>query len=188
MPSLGCPVDPKAGQDARDCSAQAQGLQPPSHRRVQMMGPALDAAVSQDITPDWDLSKRLKAAKPITWRGRGDLLQCNWAPPLHGTWVVVDLWSGIGGLLLALLSMGCHCYAISAENDPFAREAAKRAMPNLIHVDDVAQVRASDFQELLVKRKPRGILVGGGSPCQGNSSLNQDRLGLSDPGPINLYT
>ena len=181
MPSLGCPVDPKAGQDARDCSAQAQGLQPPSHRRVQMMGPALDAAVSQDITPDWDLSKRLKAAKPITWRGRGDLLQCNWAPPLHGTWVVVDLWSGIGGLLLALLSMGCHCYAISAENDPFAREAAKRAMPNLIHVDDVAQVRASDFQELLVKRKPRGILVGGGSPCQGNSSLNQDRLGLSDP-------
>ena len=41
-------------------------------------------------------------------------------------------------------------------------------------------VRASDFVPLLRRRRPRAILIGGGSPCQGNSLLNLNRLGLDD--------
>jgi len=109
------------------------------------------------------MAQRLTAAKPITWRGKGDLLQCAWSLPVHGTWLVIDLWSGISGLLIALLSMGVHFYAVAAECDSNAREAAAACMPNLLHVDDVAKVRAVDFKGLIQKRKPRGILVGGGA-------------------------
>ncbi len=33
----------------------------------------------------------------------------------------------------------------------------------------------------LRRRRPRDILLGGGSPCQGNSALNKNRRGLQDP-------
>ena len=45
----------------------------------------------------------------------------------------------------------------------------------------VRAVRAQDFVPLLQRRTIRAILVGGGSPCQGNSSLNKRRQGLADP-------
>lgn len=127
------------------------------------------------------LEKQLYAAKPVTWRGRGDLLQCPWTVPLHGTWLVIDLWSGIGGLPMSLLSIGVNFYCVSAESDPLARETCQQVMPNIVHVEDVKHVQAKDFRMLLVRRRPRGVLVGGGSPCQGNSLLNTHRLGLEDP-------
>ena len=120
------------------------------------------------------------AAKPVSWRGKGDLLQCAWALPPKGCWLVIDLWSGIGGLPLTLLSMGMHFYCLAAESDPAARQAVAASMPNIIHLEDTAQVRAQDFKEFLVRRRPRGIVLGGGSPCQGNSSLNKLRKGLDD--------
>lgn len=121
------------------------------------------------------------ACKPVTWRGRGDLLQLSWAKPLSGCWLVIDLWSGIGGLPIALLSMGVHFYCLAAESDPDARQACQQCLPHVVHVSDVADVRASDFVEFLKRRRPRGVLVGGGSPCQGNSILNKDRKGICDP-------
>lgn len=130
---------------------------------------------------DSALAKQLYAAKPVTWRGKGDLLQCPWTVPLHGTWLIIDLWSGIGGLPLSLLSIGVNFYCVSAETDPSARAACHQVMPNIVHVEDVQQVHATDFVLLLRRRKPRGVLIGGGSPCQGNSLLNKNRLGLDDP-------
>eukprot|EP00435_Cladocopium_sp_Y103_P025373 s2946_g6.t1 len=128
-----------------------------------------------------ELSKRIYAAKPTTWRGQGDLLQCPWVLVPKGTLLVIDLWSGIGGLPIALLCMGATIYTVSAESDPVARRAAAQTMPNMIHLTDVAQVRARDFQEFIARRQPRAVLIGGGSPCQGNSSLNTQRKGLDDP-------
>ena len=46
----------------------------------------------QELPPS-ELAARLVAAKPITWRGRGDLVQVTWAPVLRGSWLVLDLWS-----------------------------------------------------------------------------------------------
>jgi len=57
---------------------------------------------------------------------------------------------------------------------------AAQAMPNLVHMDRVEDVRVDHFRGLLQRRHPRGILIGGGSPCQGNSSLNTKRKGLDD--------
>ena len=128
-----------------------------------------------------DVAARLTAAKPVSWRGRSDLPQYPWAKPFRGTWLVIDLWAGVGGLCVALLAMGVHFYALSAESDPEAVQCAAQAMPNIVHVDTVEQVQADMFRGLLQRRQPRGILVGGGSPCQGNSSLNRHRRGLDDP-------
>ena len=48
------------------------------------------------------VADQLRAAKPLVWRGPGDLMQFNWAKPLRGSWLVIDLWAGCSGLCLAL--------------------------------------------------------------------------------------
>lgn len=127
-----------------------------------------------------DMASRLAAARPVTWRGKGDLLQLPWAVPPKGCFLLVELWSGMSGLAIAMLAVGMHFYGAAAECDPVARRCAQAVMPHLVHYEKVEAVRASDFVPLLRRRRPRAILIGGGSPCQGNSLLNLNRLGLDD--------
>ena len=126
------------------------------------------------------LAAKMYAAKPITWRGRGDLAQVPWSQPCRGAWLVLDCWSGMWGLCIALLQLGWHFYAVAAEPDPIA-QAAVHNMPNLVHVPPIEDLHAKDFLLFLQRRNIRGILMGGGSPCQGNSSLNLRRKSLEDP-------
>lgn len=86
----------------------------------------------------------------------------------------------MGGLCIALLQLGWHFYAVAAEPDPIA-QAAVHNMPNLVHVPRIEDLHAKDFLLFLQRRNIRGILMGGGSPCQGNSSLNLRRKSLEDP-------
>ena len=87
----------------------------------------------------------------------------------------------MGGLCIALLQLGWHFYAVAAEPDPIAAQAAVHNMPNLVHVPRIEDLHAKDFLPFLQRRNIRGILMGGGSPCQGNSSLNLRRKSLEDP-------
>ena len=57
------------------------------------------------------LAERLYAAKPIVWRGQSELPQLPWEQPQQGLLLVIDLWSGIGGLLVALMALGIRCVA-----------------------------------------------------------------------------
>ena len=45
----------------------------------------------------------------------------------------------------------------------------------------VEDVRGYMFDKIIQRRDFRGIIIGGGSPCQGNTSLNRNRKGLQDP-------
>ena len=74
-----------------------------------------------------------------------------------------------------------HFYAVAAECDGDARCVAHHNMPNIVHVDRVEALTAQACQPFLQRRNVRGVLMGGGSPCQGNSSLNMSRKGLEDP-------
>ena len=153
--------------------AQAEPMQPRQgqHRQVR-----LDADVPSA------LADKLAAAKPVVWRGKGDLPQYPWAgPPLRGSWLVLDLWAGFSGLCIALLSMGVHFYALAAESDEACRACAHQAMPHIVHIDAVENIQVRDLKPMLMRRRFRGIILGGGSPCQGNSILNASRGGLVDP-------
>ena len=123
----------------------------------------------------------LYAAKPVSWRGRGDLPQFPWkATQRLPSLLVIDLWSGIGGLCVALLSLGVHFYALAAENSEECIQSVQSCMPQVVHVKKVENVTASLLVKLAGRRKMDGILLGGGSPCQGNTSLNNKAGGLKD--------
>ena len=86
----------------------------------------------------------------------------------------------MGGLCLALLQCGFHFFAIAAEMDPVAANLCASNMPNVIHVPRVESITAAPLRPFLRRRQICGILMGGGSPCQGNSSLNLGRRGMDD--------
>ena len=99
-------------------------------------GPA--AAPQADLAQEPPaVAAQLAAARPVTWRGSGELLQAPWAKPPKGTWLVIDLWAGISGLCIALLALGCQFYALAAESDPTARKCAAAVMPSIVHVREV---------------------------------------------------
>lgn len=145
--------------------------------------PTKDVPVPRRVHLDdsGDLGARLYAARPVVWKGASDLPQVTWANTLRGQWLVIDMWSGVGGLCMSLLQMGVHFYAVAAELDEEAAQVATSNMPSILHVPSVECLTGRMFQPFLRRRPCRGIILGGGSPCQGNSLLNKDRLGLDDP-------
>lgn len=130
--------------------------------------------------PDNGLGQRLASAKPVTWNGKGDLFQAPWIPTLRGRWLVLDLWAGVSGLCMALLSMGCTFWALAAEPDQEAQAVAAANFPNVVHVQKVEDINEEMLLPFFQKRQVRGVILGGGSPCQGNSLLNSKRKGLDD--------
>ena len=115
------------------------------------------------------------------WRKGADLLQVDWAKAAPGTVLVIDLFAGYGGFLMAFLATGTTVYAASAECDPDAQRVLRHAFPHHILFEDVAQVKASSFQLLLRKRNVVAVFIGAGPPCQPNSSLNVGGMGAKDP-------
>eukprot|EP00438_Fugacium_kawagutii_P022996 Skav216829 [mRNA] locus=scaffold2314:109375:114908:+ [translate_table: standard] len=96
--------------------------------------------------------------------------------------LVIDLFAGIGGLTEALKKAGVSWrHLVAIEKDQDCRRLLRRAHPGLELVSDV---RAFD-QEALKKAMAKvpgltGIVVGGGSPCQGLSTLSSERRHLDD--------
>ena len=109
-----------------------------------------------------------------------DLPQLPWDCPCRGLVLVVEFWAGIGGLAFAALSLGLRCIILAAEIDPAIREAKARFFPNLVEIEKVEHIHVDMLTKVLRRRQFSAILAGGGSPCQGNSSLNSHRRGLGD--------
>ena len=86
----------------------------------------------------------------------------------------------LGRNQVAAVSLGMHCYAITAEADGEAAACAATCFPNAVAIDRVEDLHAVDLVPFLERRSIRGIVAGGGSPCQGNSALNVGRQGLQD--------
>ena len=146
--------------------------------------PGKDAGIHLAAGPE--ISQRLEAAKPAVYRGGGLLPQVSWKVHRTGMVLLVDLWSGFGGSILALLALGMQVIAIAAENAE-VREVCHRNMPNVVHVADVDHIRGKDLIAVIKRRKFAVVMIGGGSPCQGNSELNAQRKGIKDPRTIGAY-
>ena len=126
------------------------------------------------------VSRKLAAANCVRWRGRGELLHLPWDPPSLGPFLLIDLWSGFAGAAMALLSLGVSVYCLAAETDPFVRAVAAENLDVIVHVNSVEEVSVDMVRDFLQRRKVKGIILGGGSPCQGNSFLNKGRRGTGD--------
>ena len=127
-----------------------------------------------------DVNDALAAAKPAAWKGAGDLIQLPWECRNRGLFLVVDLWAGVGGLLVALVSLGCRCIVLAAEQDQGVARCHARAFPQSVMVQYVESVNATMLDAVIKRRDFRAILIAGGAPCQGNSELNRSRQGLAD--------
>ena len=91
---------------------------------------------------------------------------------------MIDLWSGMGGLLVGLVSLGVRCICLSVEAAGHLREAQGHAFAGLVHLARVEDVKGAMLDAVLAKRQVAAILIGGGSPCQGNSAFNKNRRGM----------
>ena len=88
--------------------------------------------------------------------------QMPWPQARQGLVLVIDLWSGIGGLLIALLALGVRCIAVSAESQSCLLPAVQKHFPHVVHANSVEALRGVDFLPVLRRRQFSAILVGGG--------------------------
>ena len=184
LKAMGFRLRHQLGDNSAEASASALVRTPPvapvpeptaagrgqKHRRLT--GPDLVKATADELL----------AAKPVRWAGRGELLQLPWRPKMQGTLLVIDLWAGVSTLLLSLLALGVNFVAVSAENSPDGevQKLAAQAFPQAVVVENVEDICAAMLAPVLKRRKFAAILIGGGSPCQGNSGANPHRKGLGD--------
>ena len=128
-----------------------------------------------------DVARRLGAAKEASWRGWGELISLPWKAPIAGPVLLIDLWSGFSGASIAMLSLGVKFYVLAAETNPDVVKMADANIDQIVHVPAVELIDAQMVAGIMKKRSIQAIIVGGGSPCQGNTFLNKGRKGLDDP-------
>ena len=91
--------------------------------------------------------------------------------------LVIDLFAGLGGLEVALEKAGVKVlHSLMVEKDVDCRRLLRRKYPGSDFCSNIAK-----FNEGLLKRAMEkvpgltGMIVGGGSPCQGLSRLSSER-------------
>ena len=57
---------------------------------------------------------------------------------------------------------------------------ASENLEQIVHLARMEDFEADMLTDFMARRKVKAIIVGGGSPYQGNSSLNRQRKGLED--------
>ena len=119
--------------------------------------------------------------KPLVWLGRDPLPQLPFAAQNHGKLLVVSLFDGVGALLVALLALSLSFVAVAVESDVNCSSCVDECFENLVSFADAATLQLSDFLPLLEGQDFDDVLIFGGAPCQGESSLNKQRKGLADP-------
>ena len=140
----------------------------------------------QEILPSSPLSMiegvglQLHCAKHLAWLGQGDLLQVPWCKRFHGLVVVINLWSGFGCALYALLAASNRVIALTTEHSDDGTETLLSAFPAAVHLKRVEDVHAEMLQPLLRRRSVSVILVGGKISFQFPRHINHiNRLDLS---------
>ncbi|CAK0807283.1 unnamed protein product, partial [Prorocentrum cordatum] len=150
----------------------AQGLASPLRREAN---PAVSGS---SAAAPYDFPNRLAAAKPIVWRGRGELVCLPWERPCSQLVLVIDMWAGLSGLLVAALSLGLRCIAVSAEVDEELRAAVAACFPNVVSAESVGDLRGEQFRAVLSQRSFAAVLIGGGPLPPGSVGLDSRRRGL----------
>ena len=97
--------------------------------------------------------------------------------------LVVDLFAGIGGLGVALEKAGVRVTQfLIVEKDADCRRLLRRKYPGAEFLNDVLKCTREAIEKSMDSIPGiTGVIVGGGSPCQGISRLSARRRHLEDP-------
>lgn len=130
----------------------------------------------------------------LTWAGReeaerllageqGDPVRDETSLPPEEVVLVIDLFAGIGGLTEAVRRAGVHRhYSVFVEQDKHCRRLLRRRHPGAELHPDVKSFGVKEIEAALDRcGRAVGVIVGGGSPCQGLSRLSTLREHLEDP-------
>ena len=115
----------------------------------------------------------------VSYTGISPLLQVPWELPWSGPVLVVSVFDGIGGVLSALLALGCTFSVICVEQDEILSLAVRRQFANVFYQRDALKFEPEMVKEILQDGGYTALLVVGGSPCQDLSLLNRHRQGLA---------
>ena len=96
--------------------------------------------------------------------------------------LVIDLFSGIGGLTVALEKAGITWHRLMVvEKDKECRRLLRRTYPGAMFLSDIAALDEKELEKAIEGLPDiTGIVTGGGSPCQGLSKLKSQRRHLED--------
>ena len=75
---------------------------------------------------------------------------------------MIDLWAGIGGLILATAALGMRCVVLAAESDMDLRTAKGKLFPNLVEIDHVESISVRMLEKVMARRTFCAVLVGVG--------------------------
>ena len=67
--------------------------------------------------PGRNIASELSCAKPVTWKGVGELPQLPWSAHTNQLFLLIDMWSGTGGAAIALLALGVRFVALMVEDN-----------------------------------------------------------------------
>ena len=106
-----------------------------------------------------EIANRLAAAKPVQWRGRGELPQRPWPVTRRGLWLFTDMWAGIASTVVAMLALGVRCSVLTSESDSTAKACVLKAFPSIVHVYRVEDIQTGMFSKLCERRSFQGVIV-----------------------------
>ena len=113
----------------------------------------------QQYHPAWD-SMRI-----VTYVGTSPLPQLPWPTPRHEPVLLVSLFDGIGGALVASMALGMNFAAVCIEHDPEAVQVVQGCFRHVMHWPDVTKFDVSLLQPALQSGRFCTVVVIG-SPCQ----------------------
>ena len=177
---------------AANRAAAARGLEPPATQVAHGVEPHPEDRIPDSV--DWDLvscrkrftSKAIIGPWPVFQSGlRVGCLSVTFALICAVIWLALQTKFALELTGLGLLGIGLALHWLESCRD----------LGLLQRLQQSPRSTSSSRRPLLLTRfgcllllstsawclRVRGIILGGGSPCQGNSSLNRGRKGLADP-------
>ena len=87
--------------------------------------------------------------------------QAPWVIGVVGPVFAIDLWSGVGEAIKAMLVLGMHAYGVALETNLDCTVASANNLQCLVHAGGVERLSGECLAAFLERRRASYILVGG---------------------------